>query len=75
MDFSPWHRYHVIDVRITDTDAKSHHSKDPHKVLAGQEKEKKWKYCDASLAQHQHFMPFVISTDGLIGREAKELLK
>jgi hypothetical protein len=65
----------IVDVCITDTDAKSHHLKDPHKVLAVQECEKKCNYLDVCLAQHQHFTPFVISTDGLIGRKAKELLK
>jgi hypothetical protein len=65
----------IIDVRITDTDAKSHHLKDPHKLLAGQEKEKKRMYLDACLAQRRHFTLFVVSTDGLIGRKAKELLK
>jgi hypothetical protein len=40
-----------------------------------QEWEKKRKYLDACLAQHRHFTPFVVSTDGLVNREAKELLK
>jgi hypothetical protein len=31
----------IVDVLITDMDAKSHCSKDPHKVLAGQERQKK----------------------------------
>jgi hypothetical protein len=65
----------IIDVRVTDTDAKSYRSKDPHKVLAQQEKEKKRKYLQPCLAQRKHFTPFVVSTDGLLGREATELLK
>ncbi len=65
----------IVDVRITDTDAKSYRSKDPHKVLAQHERKKKRKYLDACLAQRRHFTPFVVSTDGLVGRVAKELLK
>jgi hypothetical protein len=65
----------VIDVRVTDTDAKSNRSKDPKKVLEQHEKEKKKKYLQACLAQRRHFTPFVVSTDGLIGKEAKTLLK
>jgi hypothetical protein len=60
---------------VTDKDAKSYWSRDPHKILATQECEKKKKYLQSCLEQRNHFTPFVISTDGLIGREAGELLK
>jgi hypothetical protein len=60
---------------VTNTDAKSYWSGDPHKVLAQQEHEKKKKYLTACLKQHRHFTPFVVSTDGLIGHKAAELLK
>jgi hypothetical protein len=59
---------------VTDTDAKSYRSQDPHKVLATQEREKK-KYLQSCLEQRKHFTPFVVSTDELIGREAGELLR
>jgi hypothetical protein len=65
----------IIDVRITDVDAASNQSKDPQKVLATHEREKKKKYLEVCLEQHCHFTPFVVSTDGLLGREAKTLLK
>jgi hypothetical protein len=65
----------IIDVRVTDVDAKSNRSKDPHKVLAAHEREKKKKYLGACLEQRRHFSPFVVSTDGLLGKEAKMLLK
>jgi hypothetical protein len=42
----------IVDVRITDMDAKSHYSKDPHKVLAVKEGMKKHKYLDTCVAQH-----------------------
>jgi hypothetical protein len=65
----------IVNVRVTDTDAKSYCSHDPHKVLAQQEREKKNKYLDACLEQRRHFTPFVVPTNGLVGREAAELLK
>jgi hypothetical protein len=65
----------MVDVRVTDTDAKLYWSQDPHKVLATQEHEEKKKYLQSCLKQHKHFTPFVISTDGLIRGEAGELLK
>jgi hypothetical protein len=43
--------------------------------LAAHEREKKKKYLEACLAQRRHFTPFVVSTDGLLDREAKILLK
>ncbi len=65
----------IIDVRITDVDAKSQRSKDPHKVLEAHEREKKKKYLEACLEQRRHFSPFVASTDGLLGKESRTLLK
>ena len=65
----------IVDVQITDTDALSYRLKDPHKVLVQHVCKKKHKYLDACLAQRRHFTPFVVSTDGLAGPEAKELLK
>jgi hypothetical protein len=32
-------------------------------------------YLEACLKQHHHFTPFVVSIDGLLGKEAKTLLK
>ena len=65
----------IIDVRVTNTDAKSNIAKDPRKVLEQHEREKKKKYLEPCLEQRRHFTPFVVSTDGLIGREARTLLK
>lgn len=65
----------IIDVRVTDTDAKSYKDQDPSKVLANQEREKKRKYLNLLLDQHKHFTPFVVSVDGLIGKEAHTLVK
>jgi hypothetical protein len=65
----------IIDMRITDVDAKSNLSNHPDKVLIVHEKEKKKKYPDACLEQRRHLTPFVVSTDGLLRKEAKTLLK
>ena len=45
------------------------------KILESQEKEKKKKYLEPCLNQRRSFTPFVVSSDGLLGREAKLLLK
>ena len=44
------------------------------KVLEAHEKEKKRKYLEPCLKQRRHFTPFVVSADGLLGREAEVLL-
>jgi hypothetical protein len=65
----------IMDVRVTDTDAKSCRHRDPVKVIATQEKEKKHKYLEACLEQRRHFTLFVCSTDGMLGREATTFAK
>jgi len=60
----------IFDVRITDTDAPTYRSRDPAKVLAAHEKEKKDKYLADCLARRRHFTPLVFSVDGLRGVEA-----
>jgi hypothetical protein len=41
----------IVDVRVTDTDAKSYRHRDPKKVIATQEREKKRKYLEPCLEQ------------------------
>jgi hypothetical protein len=65
----------VVDVRVTDTDAKSYQSKTPAKVLEQHERAKKKKYLQPCLERRKHFTPFVVSADGLKGKEAKTMLK
>jgi hypothetical protein len=66
----------IIDVCITNLlDAKSNISQAPMKVLAAHKREKKRKYLEPCLEQRRHFSPFVVSTDGLIGKEAQTMLK
>ena len=65
----------IVDIRVTDTDANAYKHQNPHDVLRKQETEKKKKYLRPCLDQRRSFVPFVVSTDGLIGREAKNLLR
>jgi hypothetical protein len=65
----------IIDICIRDIDAKYQRSKNPHKVLEAQEREKKKKYLETCLEQRRHFSPFVASTEGLLGKESRTLLK
>jgi hypothetical protein len=55
----------LMDVRITDVDAKSNVSKDSDKLSSAHEREKKKKHLGACLEQCRHFSPFVVSADGL----------
>lgn len=65
----------ILDVRITDVDSASSKSIAPEKALERHEREKKRKYLEKCRDQRRSFVPFVASTDGLFGREAKILLK
>ena len=65
----------IIDIRVTDLDAKSYQSRSPEKVLAEQEREKKRKHLSNCLDMRRNFTPFVVSTDGMYGKEAKTLLQ
>jgi len=60
----------ILDVWITNMDAKTYQSKDPLKVLSFHEKAKKKKYLAPCLTQWHHFTPFIMSADGLLGHEA-----
>jgi hypothetical protein len=64
----------IIDMHVTDLDCKANLSKDPHKVLAQHERAKKKKYLEACTEQRRHFSPFTISTDDVIGKEARTRL-
>ena len=65
----------IIDVRLTDTDQPTYLSKTPFENLLKQEEEKKKKYSKKCLEQRRSFTPFVLSVDGMLGKEAQTLLK
>jgi hypothetical protein len=72
-----WKNQHetIVDIRVTDTDANAHKHQHPHVVLKRQETEKRKKYLLTCLDQRRSFVPFVVSTDGKLRFEAKNLLK
>ena len=65
----------IVDVRLTDTDQPTYLPKSPFEVLELHEEEKKRKYAKKCCEQRRNFTPFVISVDGMIGKEAKSFLK
>ena len=65
----------IIDVRLTDTDQSTYLTKSPSEVLEQHEKEKKTKYAKKCLDQQRTFTPFVVTVDGMLGKEANSLLK
>ena len=65
----------VHGMRVVNTDAPTHRTKDPVKCLHEAERGKKKMYLEACLQQCRHFFPFVHSMDGLLGVEATATLK
>ena len=65
----------VHDMRVVNTDAKSHRTKDPERCLQEAERGKKQMYLEACLQQSRRFSPFVASVDGLLKVNATETLK
>jgi len=65
----------ILDIRITDTDAKSYAGISSKKVLEKAAKAKKDKYLDACLERRKSFTPLVYSVDGMPCKEAKAFEK
>ena len=65
----------IFDVRVTDTDCVSWRDRDPHKVLAQHEKEKKKRYSAACAGRRRHCTPLVFSCDGMVAVEASAAIK
>ena len=67
----------LFNIRVFDTDARSYVSRSVHvqSVLELAEREKKKKYHEAAVSRHASFTPFVVSVDGVIGREASSVEK
>ena len=57
----------VHNMRVANTDAKSHSAKTPEKCLQEAERGNNWMYVKAYLQKCRHFSPFVASVDGLLG--------
>jgi hypothetical protein len=65
----------VFDVRVTDLDGATNQTKTTETILKQHEQEKKNKYLQACIKERRHFTPFVVSTDGMLGEEAKRVLQ
>ena len=63
-----------IDIRLFYPDAPSYIRKPIDSLLQQQEKEKMVKYKDRVEAQGRLFLPFIISTDGVIGEEGRKMM-
>ena len=61
----------VLDVRVTDTDAKSYQSSSSAKVLEAAAKAKRDKYAEACIERRRTFTPLVYSVDGMACKEAR----
>ncbi len=61
----------ILDVRITDTDAKSYAASSSAQVLERASKEKRDKYTAACIERRRSFTPLVYSVDGLPCKEAR----
>jgi len=61
----------VLDIRITDTDARSYQNISSAKVLERAAKVKKDEYLDACLDRRRSFMPIVYLVDGMACKEAR----
>ena len=60
---------------MSNLDSKTYRKRDNAKALADQEREKKRKYLRVLEEQRRHFTPFVVSCDGMLGKEADFMMK
>ena len=65
----------ILDVHVTDTNAKSYRSSSSAKVLEKAAREKKGKYEAACREQRRSFMALVYSVDGMAGKDARAFEK
>jgi hypothetical protein len=65
----------ILDIVVTDTDAKAHEQSTSRNAIEGAARKKKKKYLDACLARRKTFMPLSYSVDGMAGKEARAFEK
>ena len=65
----------VDDMRVMNTDAKSHSAKTPDKCLHEADRSKKKIYLKVFLQQRRHFSPFVASVNRMLSLDATATLK
>ena len=64
----------IVDVRICDVNQPSCLTKNPSAITESGEVEKKRKHLNSCLKQRRHFIPFVVSYEGMMGREANSFV-
>ena len=64
----------IVDVQVKDLDSKTYRKKNPDKVLRAAELAKRRKYAEECREECKDFAPFIVSRDGLFGREAKNIM-
>jgi hypothetical protein len=69
------HTLALFDVRVMDTDAMSYASTSPQNALSNAEQVKKAKYAAACEQRRASFTPFVVSVDGVLGKEATAFIQ
>ena len=60
----------IIDVRVCDVNQPSYLARNQLSIIKTAENDKKMKCLDACLEQRRHFTHFVVSCEGLLGKEA-----
>eukprot|EP00923_Selenidium_pygospionis_P002843 GHVN01004364.1.p1 GENE.GHVN01004364.1~~GHVN01004364.1.p1 ORF type:complete len:695 (+),score=78.46 GHVN01004364.1:2-2086(+) len=65
----------LFDICVIDTDAQSHLNKTPAEVLAAAATMKHRKYDEEVKKRRGRFVPFAISVDGMMHKEAEEIIK
>lgn len=65
----------IVDVQMNNLDATSYKDSDPMKVLENGERIKKNKHLPGCIEQRRDFTPFIMSLDGIIGKEGDRLSK
>ena len=65
----------LIDVCVVNLASKSYRNKKPANVLAQAERDKNRQYLAACREQRREFIPFVVSTTGLVGKQGQLVLK
>jgi hypothetical protein len=65
----------IFDMRVTYLDGPTNSTKAVDTILRQHEQEKKNKYLGPCIKARKHFTPFVVSTDGMLGPEAKKTLQ
>ena len=65
----------IIDCTIMDLDCPTNSRKSTKAAIRGREKSKKSKYLSDCIKYRHDFVPFVASTDGVLGKEAQSFLQ